>query len=184
MKSIMVIQKKSHTLILLQTIIFLRVFTLVVGSIEAFGQYSYNPEGKTDPFMPEETSLLNAFNSKDFKNFEATQVTLLGTILGTEPTALVQLPGDTNSVVLKIGSRIGTNSGSVISISKNDLVIREIFAGVGKSNKNGKTFRDTVVKFKYDSGKTKDSAPDEKQNLLVPLVKQSDLDSSRDLETR
>jgi hypothetical protein len=141
--------------------IFAFLFALLLNSFavqSAFSQYIYNPEGKPDPFMPEESEFKNGNGNKEFKNFEATQVTLLGTVMGTEPTALVQLPGDNNSVVLKIGSRLGNNAGRVISITKDNITIREVYAGVGNGNKGGKSFRDTVVKFNYDVKQAKISS--------------------------
>jgi Tfp pilus assembly protein PilP len=137
---------------------------------EAFAQYHYNPEGKMDPFMPEEIDSTVIATSKDFKTFEANQIQLLGTVMGTEPTALVQLPGNSNTVVLKIGSRIGNNSGRVISITKSEMTVREVYAGVGGGNGTGKTFRDTVIKFQYD-GQTKavqDKAGVDKPSAFAP----------------
>jgi Tfp pilus assembly protein PilP len=136
----------------------------------SFAQYHYSSEGKVDPFIPEDTKLLKAtVNGKSVRPFDASQVKLLGTLMGEEPIALVQLPGESFGTMIRIGDRLGTNSGRVIAIESKQIVVRELAINLVDANKNNRKFIDVPIKFKYESQKKVNSSVSNDpvfQNLL------------------
>ena len=93
--------------------------------------YVYNPEGKRDPFRSilldlarqEQTDVPRA----PLEQFELPQLALTAIIWETtRPRALITDPGGRSFVVMK-GSRIGKNSGRVVHIGDNLVLVKETY---------------------------------------------------------
>ena len=102
--------------------------------------YVYNPAGKRDPFealalvkraIPQ-TGELTPLQKYDLKQFK-----LIGVIIGKgSPRAMVVAP-DGKSFILKPGTKIGRNDGTVVGINKDGVQVREHFydfSGVVRTN--------------------------------------------------
>jgi len=102
--------------------------------------YRYNPEGKPDPFKPfiqiveEEKKPVKALQPEKPKDimslpplqrFETEEFRLTGIILaGTKKIAMVETP-DGKRYILHAGTRIGINSGTVMEIRPDSVVVQE-----------------------------------------------------------
>ena len=93
--------------------------------------YVYNPEGKRDPFrsvlldlaMQEPTDIPRA----PLEQFELQQLALSAIVWETNrPRALVTDPGGKSFVIMK-GSHIGKNSGRVVHIGDNLVLVKETY---------------------------------------------------------
>lgn len=93
--------------------------------------YSYDPSGKRDPFR---SVLLELANMKGtdippapLEQFELQQLALSAIIWETNrPRALVIDPGGRSFLIMK-GSRIGKNSGRVVHIGDNLVLVKETY---------------------------------------------------------
>ena len=93
--------------------------------------YVYNPDGKRDPFR---SILLDRANNEQsdvprapLERFELQQLALSAIIWDAgRPRALVTDPGG-KSFVIKKGSRIGKNSGRVVHIGDNLVLVKETY---------------------------------------------------------
>ncbi len=101
----------------------------ILGSVAA--SYSYDPHGKRDPFR----SLLLEMASREktdvprapLEQFELEQLALSAIIWETNrPRALVTDPGGRSFLIMK-GSRIGKNSGRVVHIGDNLVLVKETY---------------------------------------------------------
>ncbi|NIS23132.1 hypothetical protein GWN28_03540 [candidate division KSB1 bacterium] len=104
--------------------------------------YTYNPVGKRDPFdslldikrpvAPEQTEPLTPL-----QKFGLQQLRLLGAVVGLEePKAMVIAP-DGKSYILRVGTKVGKNNGTVIDINPEAVLIEEVyydFSGSVKKN--------------------------------------------------
>ncbi len=91
--------------------------------------YSYNPVGKVDPFQPlfsQDSSKKTAAvpGGSTIQTLELTQLTLVGTIMGKDPAALVQDSAG-RGYILRKGTRIGSRQGVVTSILVNRITVTE-----------------------------------------------------------
>jgi type IV pilus assembly protein PilP len=97
--------------------------------------YVYHPDGKRDPFR---SILLDLAQGEPtdvprapLEQFELQQLALTAIIWETKrPRALVTDPGGRSFVVLK-GSRIGKNSGRVVHIGDNLVLVKETYVDFG-----------------------------------------------------
>lgn len=98
----------------------------VTREIDAPENYSYNPLGKPDPFMPfisEEK--LKAAGAAPLESLEVGQLTLVAVITGGKgPLAMVE-DASGKGYILRPGSRVGTQEGIVTSILADRVVITE-----------------------------------------------------------
>jgi type IV pilus assembly protein PilP len=92
--------------------------------------YAYDPIGKRDPFRSfilDRLKELEATAKGPLEQFDLAQLTVLGVVWETnEPRAFVADPSGQGYIV-RAGDPIGTNSGSVIQIDDNLMLVRETY---------------------------------------------------------
>ena len=92
--------------------------------------YAYDPIGKRDPFRSfilDRLKELEATAKGPLEQFDLAQLTVLGVLWETsEPRAFVADPSGQGYIV-RAGDPIGTNSGSVIQIDDNLMLVRETY---------------------------------------------------------
>lgn len=92
--------------------------------------YAYDPIGKRNPFRSfilDRLKELEATAKGPLEQFDLAQLTVLGVVWETEePRAFVADPSGQGYIV-RAGDPIGTNSGSVISIDDNLMLVRETY---------------------------------------------------------
>lgn len=90
----------------------------------------YSPVGVRDPFLSplgtlQEIPTLTDIPLTPLQKFELEQLRVIGVIVGRgEPKAMVIAP-DNKSFVLKKGTKIGRNNGSVVGITTEAILIEE-----------------------------------------------------------
>lgn len=93
-------------------------------------EYVYDPTGTRDPFKNPFGTLVeipvdNAIPLTPLQKFGLDQLRVIGVIIGKgEPKAMVIAP-DNKSFVLKKGTMIGRNNGSVSSITTDAIIVEE-----------------------------------------------------------
>jgi hypothetical protein len=90
--------------------------------------YRYSPYEKPDPFFP--AVLLTAPREAvgPLQRQPLSSLVLVGTILGREASALIMGKGEqeeTATYVVKVGDKIGSKSGTIISILADRILVRE-----------------------------------------------------------
>lgn len=107
--------------------------TATTEQAEAPPPITYSPIGKRDPFQSYLAELRNTDMTRVDRAREATeeyeldQYKLSGVVTGTsQPRALVEDPGGKGHVV-RIGTRLGKNSGVVTRITSSGIVVTEEF---------------------------------------------------------
>ena len=96
--------------------------------------YTYNPEGKRDPFLPYDATEGSGLGrgigpAFPLQKYDVDQLKLVGIIWGvSQPKAMLTDPSGRGHVV-KINDRLGRNNGYVARIREGELVIVESFKG-------------------------------------------------------
>jgi len=95
--------------------------------------WAYSPVGKRDPFrsyladLEEQATAEQEHKIEETEKFELDQYRLTGLVTGTaQPNAMVEDPMGKGHV-LRIGSRLGKNSGRVTRIADDAIVVTEEF---------------------------------------------------------
>ena len=96
-------------------------------------QYTYNPQGKRDPFRPFIMGTLRGKKEEPVKGrtpletYNLSQLKLVGIVWGGDRSMNMAMMEDplSNGYVLKRGTRVGKNQGRVVSILNDRIVIRE-----------------------------------------------------------
>ncbi len=90
--------------------------------------YSYNPVGKKDPFLPysEEAVMEDANAARSpLERYSLEQLKVTAIVWGiSDPRALVQAP-DAQSYILRKSMRVGTNRGRVAKITRRNVFVEE-----------------------------------------------------------
>ena len=95
--------------------------------------YTYNPQGKRDPFRPFILATIQGKKEENVKGrtplerYQLSQLKVVGIIWGESDhmnTAMVEDP-IANGYILKRGTRVGRNNGRVIQILEDRVVVRE-----------------------------------------------------------
>ena len=92
--------------------------------------YIYNPTGTRDPFKNPFGTLIdipvdNAIPLTPLQKVGLDQLRVIGVIVGKgEPKAMVIAP-DNKSFILKKGTKVGRNNGSVFSITTDAIIVEE-----------------------------------------------------------
>lgn len=93
-------------------------------------KFLYQSEGRRDPFVPlssikKPIGVSTGAPITPLERFELTQFRVLGVIVGKgDPKAMVKAP-DGKSYILSIGTKIGKNSGVIIDINSQVLLVEE-----------------------------------------------------------
>lgn len=114
--------------------------------------YRYEAGMKVDPFSPlplvkPSVKGLTRLQEYDLKDFQ-----LVGTLMGSEVSALIMTPDPREGIIAKIGDRIGKNGGSIIAITRKKMVVREPIKNAFGTT--GKKFEDTTIELE-NKNKTK-----------------------------
>lgn len=96
-------------------------------------EYAYDSTGRRDPFVPlVATKAAEPIDEQQrmitpLQSFDLTQLQLLGVIVGLgDPSAMVLAP-DKKSYILKIGTKVGPNNGTVTGITSEGVFVEEIY---------------------------------------------------------
>lgn len=101
-------------------------------------EYTYNPGGKRDPFVPYDVTEALALEGSrmgmgpvfPLQKYDLDQLKLVGIIWGvSQPKAMLTDPTGRGHVV-KINDRIGRNNGYVARIREGEVVVIESFKGL------------------------------------------------------
>lgn len=91
--------------------------------------YRYNPANKVDPFLPLQLRRPTIRGLSRLQDYEIAELELVGTVLGSEITALILTPAPPEGILAKIGDRVGRKGGRIIAISRDKVVVREPAVG-------------------------------------------------------
>ncbi|MDO3376766.1 pilus assembly protein PilP [Geoalkalibacter halelectricus] len=93
-------------------------------------KFVYNPEGRRDPFrslLEIRTPVARTEPETPLQQYDLTQLRLIGAIVGTDnPRAMVLAP-DGKTYIVRVGTKIGKNNGSVVRVEQNRIVVEERF---------------------------------------------------------
>ena len=98
----------------------------------AVAEYVYDPTGTRDPFLNPlglliELPIDNAVPMTPLQKFSLDQLRVIGVIIGKgEPRAMVIAP-DNKSFILKKGTKVGRNNGTVVAITTDTIMVEEQF---------------------------------------------------------
>lgn len=89
--------------------------------------YRYQAGNKTDPFLPMafETAEASGAGTSKLQQFEVKDYHLVGTLVGSEISALLLTPDKGDGLIAKVGERMGRRGGRIISIAREKMVVRE-----------------------------------------------------------
>jgi len=122
---------------------------LGVGNFEK--GYAYDATGKRDPFRSfvlEEAAKRNKGERGPLEQFELGQIALQAVVWGTDkPRALVTDPQGRGYIV-KEGTPIGKNSGQIMKIGDNMVVVREVY----EDTLGGRTEKDIEMRIRQSQG--------------------------------
>lgn len=153
----------------------------LVASAAVAGQnrYRYSPYEKPDPFSPTiflaaPKEAINPLQRQSLDSF-----ILVGTIIGKESSALLSGKaegGAMTTFVVRIGDKIGERSGTVVSIFKDRIIVRESLDS--SEQREFSRFQDTALMLRpYNSNVTADLVKDvsedakkERSDLTEALV--------------
>jgi Tfp pilus assembly protein PilP len=98
----------------------------------------FSPTGKRDPFSPPKSPTKNNPQAREnlspLERVEWGQINLVGIVWDVqEPRALVEVPeaGDTSrGYIVKVGTPIGTSAGKVKAITRNEMIVEEVFTDI------------------------------------------------------
>jgi hypothetical protein len=118
-------------------------------------QYHYSPYEKPDPFNP---GFFNAVPKEALPTLQTIpleRLVLVGTLIGSSPSGLVTADkgGTGNQTYLvRVGDKIGIRSGTIVSILKDRIIIREpLEAG---DTRDSSRFQDTAIMLRTTSSQT------------------------------
>jgi type IV pilus assembly protein PilP len=102
-----------------------------------------SPTGKRDPFSPPKSPTKSnpqpRENLSPLERVEWGQINLVGIVWDVqEPRALVEVPeaGDTSrGYIVKVGTPIGTSAGKVKAITRNEMIVEEVFTDFSGAKK-------------------------------------------------
>jgi len=93
-------------------------------------QFSYDPEGKPDPFksyVRQLVAIQQADLSSPLQRFDLSQLTVTGIVWSAErPRALIEDPSGKGYVV-QTGAAIGKNRGRIVQIGDNRVIVKETY---------------------------------------------------------
>ncbi len=95
-------------------------------------KYVYNPIGKRDPFENPLDKIQGPVARADvpltpLQQFDLGQFRLIGVIVGKGSPAAMVLAPDGRSFILKRGTKIGKNSGTVVAITRDSVRVEELY---------------------------------------------------------
>ncbi|MFA5585822.1 MAG: pilus assembly protein PilP [Saccharofermentanales bacterium] len=92
-------------------------------------EYSYDPLGRRDPFAPLLVVRPPTFASTEpqtpLQSFELGQLRLIAIIVGKGPASAMVMAPDGKGYILKKGIKVGKNSGKVIDINPEAVLVEE-----------------------------------------------------------
>jgi type IV pilus assembly protein PilP len=99
------------------------------GDEPAEAVYVYNPIGTRDPFNNPLRAMEDVADTglplTPLQKFDLAQLRLIGLIIGKgEPRAMVIAP-DKKSFILKVGTKVGKNSGEVVAVTTTSVQVKE-----------------------------------------------------------
>jgi len=115
-------------------------------------RFTYDPEGKRDPFRPFEWDRLEVGSDSEMRgpleNFDLSQLDLVAVVWKTNNAkALVQDPAG-QSYIIGQGTKIGKNEGRVLEIGDNSVLVKETYV----DNLGQKTTKDIEMRIRGTEG--------------------------------
>jgi hypothetical protein len=118
-------------------------------------QYHYSPYEKPDPFNPGFFTAVPKEALPTLQTIPLERLVLVGTLIGNSPSGLIATDkGGTNNqtYLVRVGDKIGIRSGTIVSILKDRIIIREpLEAG---DTRDTSRFQDTAIMLRTSTSQT------------------------------
>ena len=125
------------------------VMTVIIslnGHSAAAQQYHYSPYEKPDPFNPGLFTAVPKEALPALQTIPLERLVLVGTIIGSSPSGLISVDkGGTSAqtYLVRVGDKIGIRSGTIVSILKDRIIIREPLES--GDTRDSSRFQDTAI---------------------------------------
>ena len=93
-------------------------------------EYRYNPIGKVDPFQSLAAAQTAVFGASGrLQKYELSELSLVGTAIGKDSTALIVTPTPIEGFLVRVGDSLGKRGGKIVSLTKKEMIVREFGDG-------------------------------------------------------
>jgi hypothetical protein len=115
-------------------------------------QYHYSPYEKPDPFNPGFFTAVPKEALPALQTLPLERLVLVGTIIGGSPSGLISVDKGTTgnqTYLVRVGDKIGIRSGTIVSILKDRIIIREPLES--GDTRDSSRFQDTAIMLRLSS---------------------------------